>query len=166
MTGVKRTSGIADMQITPARPDAAARIADLVNRAYEVERFFVDGDRTSLDEVRTAMARGTFLTAVDESGGLVGAVLVDVTGRSASFGMLAVEPARQGEGVGRRLVDAAERCAREAGAATMEIRVVNLRADLLPRYARLGYAPVGEAPYVDRPVRRPCHFILMAKALY
>ena len=48
----------------------------------------------------------------------------------------------------------------------MEILVVNLRDDLFPRYERLGYVAVGQAPYVHRPTTRPCHFIRMAKTLY
>jgi hypothetical protein len=48
----------------------------------------------------------------------------------------------------------------------MEIRVVNLRTDLIPRYERLGYAETGAIePYEHRPTIRDCHFVVMRKAL-
>jgi GNAT superfamily N-acetyltransferase len=154
------------MNITRAGFEHAEALSALVNRAYEVERFFVEGDRTSPDDVRAAMAAGTFLMVVGHDGSLAGAVFVELVGDGrASFGMLAVAPSLQGQGLGRKLIHAAEAYAREGGATTMVIKVVNLREDLFPRYVRLGYVRVGEEPYVHRPILRPCHFITMEKAL-
>jgi predicted N-acetyltransferase YhbS len=144
-------------------PDAAA-IARIVNEAYEVERFFVLGDRTTPEDVVAHMRRGAFLVAVDD-GRLVGSVYVETNGHRGSFGMLAVDPSRQGTGVGRRLIDAAESHIRQAGGRSVEIQVVNLRTDLLPRYRRLGFVEVGTAPYVQRPTIQAVHFILMRKTL-
>ncbi len=79
--------------------------------------------------------------------------------------MLAVHPRVQGQGVGHRLIAAAEARVREAGARRMDIKVVNLRTDLLPLYQRLGYLATGTEPYTHRSVLRPCHFILMTKLL-
>jgi GNAT superfamily N-acetyltransferase len=153
------------MTIVTAGPEHATVLAALINRAYEVERFFVEGDRTNPAGVREAMGRGQFLMAATEAGEIAGTIFVEVAGGIASFGMLAVSPEHQQRGIGRRLISQAEQHAREAGASTMEILVVNLRTDLLPRYRRAGYVPAGEAPYVHRPVTRPCHFIRMAKTL-
>lgn len=154
------------MQIETARPEDAPAVASVVNAAYQVERFFVQGDRTSPDDVAAAMARGRILVVRGDDGRIAGTIFIEVDGPTASFGMLAVDPAAQGQGLGRRLIAAAEDHARQAGATAMEIDVVNLREDLFPRYERLGYRPVGEAPYVHRPTIRPCHFIRMRKALY
>jgi GNAT superfamily N-acetyltransferase len=79
--------------------------------------------------------------------------------------MLAVDPLRQGLGVGRRLIDAAEDHTRRAGCRSVEIQVVNLRTDLLPRYRRLGFVDIGTAPYVHRPTIQDVHFVLMRKTL-
>jgi GNAT superfamily N-acetyltransferase len=149
-----------------ATGDDAADLARLVNAAYEVERFFVAGDRTSADDVRSLMERGIFLLGIEENDVLAGCIHVAISGTKAGFGMLAVSPDRQGHGWGRRLVQAAEAYALAAGCRTMVIRVVNLRTDLFPIYRRLGYAETGAIePYVHRPMVRPVHFVVMAKTL-
>jgi GNAT superfamily N-acetyltransferase len=142
----------------------AAAIARIVNEAYEVERFFVLGDRTTPDDVAAHMRRGVFLVA-DVNRRLVGSVYVEIDGDRGSFGMLAVDPSRQRAGLGGRLIDSAEDHIRHAGGRWVEIQVVNLRADLLPRYRRLGFVDVGTAPYVHRPTIQDVHFILMRKTL-
>ena len=82
------------------------------------------------------------------------------------FGMLSVNPALQGRGLGRRLVDAAENYARAQGCTAMDIRVVNLRTELLPFYRKLGYAETGEVEPVDDPrALQPFHFVTMSKPL-
>lgn len=156
---------LTDVLIRAATPADVDAIVDSVNAAYQVERFFVEGNRTSVDDVRAEMSRGTFLVATDDGGAVVGSVFVEVHGGRGAFGMLAVAPSAQRAGLGRLLIDAAERHAMSLGASVMHIHVVNLRTDLLPRYARLGYLATGTGPYVHRPVVRPCHFILMSKPL-
>jgi GNAT superfamily N-acetyltransferase len=152
-------------EIARASPDDSSDVAALINRAYEVERFFVLGDRTSAARVRAAMATGAFLIHRDPAGRVDGCVFVESDGTSGTFGMLAVDPAGQRQGLGARLIEAAEAYARTAGCARMSIRVVNLRRDLIPRYQRLGYVQVGEEPYDHRPTVQPCHFVVMTKAL-
>ena len=142
----------------------AATIARIVNEAYEVERFFVLGDRTTPDDVVAHMRQGVFLVAA-EGDRLLGSVYVETDDERGTFGMLAVEPSRQGAGLGRRLIDAAEDHIRQAGGRSVEIQVVNVRTDLLPRYRRLGFVDVGTAPYVHRPTIRTVHFVVMRKTL-
>jgi len=158
-------TGNSTVSLRLAGPPDAAAIARLVNRAYEVERFFVQGDRTSPDDVRTLLGRGVFILAMNEQDSLQGCVHVHVSGAGGRFGMLAVEPGAWGQGIGRRLIDAAEARAREGGAEMMTIEVVNLRTDLFPLYEKLGYQRAGTAPYVHRPVIQPCHFVVMTKQL-
>ena len=62
---------------------------------------------------------------------------------SCYFGMLAVDPDRQGRGIGRRLVAAVEARARAAGCVALEITVIHLRASLIAWYERLGYRRTG-----------------------
>jgi ribosomal protein S18 acetylase RimI-like enzyme len=153
------------MSIREAGPQDAEAIAALVNRAYEVEMFFVAGDRTSADRVRAALAAGVFLVDTDSGGELAACVHTSMDGARAHFGMLAVHPAQQGRGRGRTLIAEVERRARTHGAVAMDIEVVNLRTDLVTFYERLGYRAVGTRPYEHRPVRQPCHFICMTKPL-
>jgi GNAT superfamily N-acetyltransferase len=151
--------------VRPSHPADAEAIAAVINAAFEVERFFVDGDRTSPEEVRRMLDRGTFLLA-ERDGALAACVYVEIRGEHGYFGMLSVDPARQGEGFGRLLVEAAEEHARQAGCIAMDIQVVDLRTELPPFYHRLGYVEIGMRPVTPDPqLKQPCNFILMRKAL-
>jgi GNAT superfamily N-acetyltransferase len=79
--------------------------------------------------------------------------------------MLSVDPARQGHGYGRRMIDAVEALFRSGGCVAVDIRVVNLRLELPPIYRKLGYVEMGTEPFEDPRALRPAHFILMSKPL-
>ena len=143
----------------------ATALAGLINRAFLVERSFVDGDRVSVDEVRDRLARGMFLVEEESTGALVACVYVEPHGARASIGMLAVDPARQRQGIGRRMMTAAEARCRDLGIGAIDIRIVNLRSELPSFYSSLGYVMTGEAPFDDVRAFRPAHFLLMSKAL-
>jgi GNAT superfamily N-acetyltransferase len=163
----------------PMTPRAATEgdapvLARLINEAYRVEDFFVDGDRTSVADVRRklAEANGCFLVIdrpeadrVDEVT-LDGAVYVEVRGDRGYFAMLSVTRARQGRGLGRGLVAAVEAHCRAAGCHWLDIEVVDLRTELPAFYASLGFSPCGVGPFPDpAKLRRPAHVVLMTKAL-
>ena len=108
------------------------------------------------------VCRGCSLVAGD----MAGCVYVELRGERAYFGLLSVDPARQKGGVGRELIAAAEEYAREHGCAVMDIRIVNLRAELPAFYGRLGYAEAGTEEFTPgSPTKLPCHFVKMQKAL-
>ena len=80
--------------------------------------------------------------------------------------MLSIEPAHQGRGFGRLLIDVVESRCRAAGCPRIKIHIVNLREELPPFYRRLGYAESGTLPFpIPEKATRPCHFIVMTKAL-
>jgi predicted N-acetyltransferase YhbS len=111
------------------------------------------------------MAQGTFLVA-EEGGVPVGCIYVEQRGDRGYFGLLAVDPAQHGKGVGRTLIRAAEDRFRRAGCRAVDISVVDLRTELPPFYRRLGYVESGTAPFSDpEKATRACHFILMSKPL-
>ena len=154
------------MVIRPSRSDEADTVAALITLAYRVEAFFVTGDRTDAADVRRWMQRGEFLVLEDPPGVLAGCVYVEVRNERGYFGMLSVDPARQGHGFGRALVEAAEARCQAAGCHEMEIEVVNLRTELPPFYRRLGYGEGGTRPFPsDERMTRPAHFIVMTKSL-
>jgi predicted N-acetyltransferase YhbS len=153
------------LHIRDATASDAEAIADLVNRAYVVERFFVDGDRTNRAEVADLLAKGTFLLA-EMDGRLVACVYVELRVERGYFGMLSVDPSRQGEGLGRRLVAEAEDRCRRQGCRVMEILVVDVREELPPLYRRLGYVQVGSEPFTESErTKMACKFIVMEKPL-
>ncbi len=139
----------------------------LINSAFVVEKF-IAGERTDEAEILARMQNGEFFLGCDESGGLVASVYVELRGRRGYFGMLAVDPKRQGNGLGRKMVEAAEEYARGKGCTGMDLTVLSLRSELLPLYRKLGYTESGVEGF--RPTRplKPgleCHCIVMSKKL-
>jgi ribosomal protein S18 acetylase RimI-like enzyme len=153
-------------RVRVASAGEAPVIARLVSLAYVVEAFFKIGDRTNADEVRDLMKTGQFLVLEESPGAPAGCVYVKIEGDRGYFGMLSIDPARQGRGLGRALITEAEARCRAEGCRHMDIEVVNLREELPPFYRRLGYVETGTAPFPDTErSTRPCHFILMSKPL-
>jgi|SRR5579859_1343937 len=147
-----------------AVPESAA-IAQLINRAFLVERFFLDGDRTSPEEVQRLFAKGHFLVA-DGSSGLAGCAYVEKRGARAYLRLLSIEPSLQRSGLGLRLTAAAEDFARSMGCQAMDLRIVNVREELPAFYRRAGYIETGTEPFPpEANPRLPCHFIVMSKTL-
>jgi GNAT superfamily N-acetyltransferase len=154
-----------EIHIRRATVADAQEITALVNLAFRVERFFVDGDRIDIERIRALMEKGTFLLAEDTAA-LAGCVYVELRGERGYFGLLAVEPSRQRRGLGRRLAREAEDYARAAGCRVMDIQTVNVRTELPPIYHKMGYVEAGTAPFPAEVVtKQACHFIIMSKAL-
>ena len=84
----------------------------------------------------------------------------------ADVRMLAVDPTHQGRGLGRALVRATEKYARNVGCDVMHLDVVDLRSELTVFYGSLGYEAIGDSPY-PRPeqTKRPVRLVHMSKAL-
>ena len=125
-------------------------IIELVNAAFLVEDF-LEGPRTDEQRMEPMMKKGEFLVAKDESGRLVAAVYTECSGEHAYLGMLAVDPSRQGTGLGKTMVEAAEEYCRDRGCRHIRITVLSLRSELLPFYRKLAYAEAGTEPF--RPSR-------------
>jgi GNAT superfamily N-acetyltransferase len=151
--------------IRSAREADAKTLVDLINRAFMVERFFLDHDRIDLAGVEQFLKQGLFLIAEEE--GLVAAcVYVEVKGERGYFGLLSVDPARQRLGLGKLLIAAAEDYCRETGCTVMDLQIVNLREELPSFYRKLGYVENGTAPFPPEvPTKLRCHFLKMSKTL-
>jgi GNAT superfamily N-acetyltransferase len=163
------TSGGSEPSIAPSVRSAghadAAELAELINQAYEIEQFFVDGKRTTADEVARLAETGWFLVLDRPGQGLAAAVYVRADRGHGWLGMLSVSPDLQGLGLGRRLVGVAEALCSALGCTEMALQVVNLRAELEAWYRSLGYREVGTSPYQHRRAKQPCHFVKMQKPL-
>jgi GNAT superfamily N-acetyltransferase len=140
-------------------------LARLINAAFRVEQPFIEGDRINPDGVRAYMGKGKFLLAEDAAG-LAGCVYVELRGDRGYLGLLGVEPRRQGAGLGRKLMDAAEKFFCVAGCVVVDLRIVSARTPLPAFYGHLGYLETGTAPFAsDVPAKVPCHYILMSKTI-
>ena len=137
----------------------------LINTAFLVEQFFIERDRTNPEMIRELMKKGRFLLAEDAPK-LVGCVYVEVRGERGYLGMLSVDPERQRSGIGRQLIGNAEEFFRDAGCRSSDLRIVDVRTELLALYRRLGYLETGTSPYeAVMPLKMPVHFIHMSKPL-
>lgn len=156
-----------EAHVRQATAEDVPRVVELVNAAYAVETF-LEGTRTSQEQVAAAMAKGTILVAEDESGELVASVYMELRGQRGYLGMLAVDPGRQGEGLASVVLRESEERMRAAGCEAVDITVLSLRPELLPIYRRFGFRETGTEPFdYGRVFREPmeCHCIRMAKAL-
>lgn len=154
--------------IAPAEPCDAVAITRIVNAAYRVEDFFKVGDRTDVREIADLLLTQTFLIATDEDEEIAGAVRVSVKDGRGYFGMLSVAPGAQGAGLGRQLIEAAERFCSERGCSWMDLEVASPRLELPPFYRKFGYEVSGRSEWpaeaLDQ-LKSPAHFIVMSKAL-
>lgn len=152
-----------------ATPDDIPELVRIINLAYRVEDFFVDGDRTDASDVESRMeAPGACFIVVDSPDGqrLAAAVWVEAHDRRGHFAVLSVDPAYQGKGLARLLIDAVEDYCREEGCTDLDIEVVDLRQELPAFYAKFGFEPNGTAPFTHSgKLRQDAHLILMTKSL-
>lgn len=157
---------VTSLHIRLANSDDLERMIAVINAAFAIETF-LEGTRTDSDRIAALMRKGKFLVG-EEANEIVACVYVELRGRRGYFGMLAVDPARQGSGWGRALVQAAEDYCRRRCCTAMDIDVLSLRTELPPFYEKLGYRQSGiEAFHPSRPLRPgiECHCVVMSKPL-
>jgi ribosomal protein S18 acetylase RimI-like enzyme len=160
-------------------------VVSLVESAYRgeasragwtTEADLLEGQRTDVDAVAEIMAADAsrLLLALDDGDSLVGCCQLEHRdGGVCYFGMFAVSPVLQGAGIGRVVLDEAERIAvQELGATRMEMTVIAQRRDLIEWYLRRGYVETGETrpfPHGDdrfgKPRRDDLVFTVLAKRL-
>jgi GNAT superfamily N-acetyltransferase len=140
--------------LTAATDDATVvALTGLINDVYAAseEGLWADGAARTTKEEVTALVRAGRFAAAHLDGRLVGCVR---TGRfdatTSDFGLLAAAPGHQGAGVGRGLVQYAERRAVEAGSVAMRLELLvpregshPFKAFLSAWYGRLGYRAAG-----------------------
>lgn len=155
----------------PVRPATAADLPEIlrvVNLAYVVEAFFKTGDRLTPDELAARFDDpcATFLVRDAAPGRLAASVAFEVRGDRGWFGLLAVDPAEQGRGHARALIDAMEARCRRLGLRGLDLSIVDLREELPAFYGRFGFAVTGRAPFPHaEKISRPVEYILMGKEL-
>jgi len=153
----------------------AAYRGDRARRGWTHEADLLDGQRID-DLALSAMidAPDHVILIAEQQGELVGCVQVNGKGNGLAYlGMLSVDPERQGGGIGRRLIAAAEAEARSTFMATrMEMTVIVQRTELIAWYARCGYQPTGETrpfpatdPRFGLPRRDDLAFVVLARDL-
>ncbi|MER7545558.1 GNAT family N-acetyltransferase [Spirillospora sp. NPDC127506] len=166
-----------------ATPADVPALVELVQASYRgdssragwtTEADILDGQRTDPDMVAEAVSGpGSRMLIAEDGGALVACCQLEDRGGHAYFGMFAVDPRRQGGGLGKKVLAEAERVARdEWGAKEMHMTVISVREDLIAWYVRRGYARTGQKspfPYGDErfglPKRDDLEFELLVKKL-
>ncbi|WP_017793882.1 GNAT family N-acetyltransferase [Leucobacter salsicius] len=138
----------------------------------------MEGSRTSEAEIRGIVADPDSTMLLVRGNALDGRLLaccqLQRQGERSYFGTFAVDPTRQGEGVGAAVLDYAERLARDSwGSTHMVMTVVRQREELIAYYVRRGFRDTGERtpfPYADerfgRPLRDDLEFTHLEKRLF
>lgn len=155
-----------------AGPGDVGAVVDLVQSAYRgetsrqgwtTEADLLDGQRVDAQMLGETLARPGHLVLValqhgEHDGGpdagdeVVACCHLEQRERTVYLGMFAVRPGLQGQGYGRRMLEAAEQQAREWGAEAVEITVLSHRPELVAWYERRGFVATGEDhpfPYGD-----------------
>jgi GNAT superfamily N-acetyltransferase len=162
-----------------ATADVSA-VVELIESAYRGEESlkgwtseagFIDGQRTNSQDISGLIDSpdARFVLAFDADK-LVGCALVKNEQGQGYFGMFSVRPARQGAGLGKRLLAEAEKTARSLwGCPTMKMTVISIRDELIAFYERRGYRRTGTEPFpFDKEPgvrRKDFHFVVLTKAL-
>jgi ribosomal protein S18 acetylase RimI-like enzyme len=177
---------VVSMVFSPAVEADYPAIVDLVNLAFRgsgpaaswnIESGIIEGKRLNESLLREDLAAkpgAHLLTHRDEAGGpILGTVWLYPAEDSAWYlGLLTVRPDLQDRQLGRQLLAAAEDFAKERGATSIRMTVVNVREALIAWYERRGYTLTGETqpfPYEDqrfgKPLREDLHFMVLEKKL-
>lgn len=135
------------LHVRPAAAADASRLVTMINAAFSVETF-LEGPRTDPARLAAAMEKGTILMTEDENGIPMASIYTEVRGKRGYMGMLAVDPARQRSGLGRRMIKAAEAYLLEQGCVAVDITVLSLRPELLPVYRKMGFVDTGTEEFV------------------
>src|SRR5260370_17983827 len=130
------SNSISPVHIRAATAADMPAMIPVVNTAFAIETF-LDGTRTDEERMAEMMGKGEFLVAEDDAGQVVATVYIEVRGDRGYFVLLAVDSRRQGTGLGRLMVEAAERHCRPHGCKQVDIVVLSLRTDLSPFYRKL-----------------------------
>jgi ribosomal protein S18 acetylase RimI-like enzyme len=173
------------MIFVPAISTDIDELVLFVNGAYRGKRAelgwasedkLVSGQRIDAEMLAEMLSAGdTILLMRDQtSGPLAGCVSIKPTDDPSSWhlSMLAIDPQRQAEGLGRTLLSEAENRIKAQGTTTVKISVIWVRQTLLEWYERRGYQRTGQTepfPYgnerIGVPLRDDLYFVELEKSL-
>jgi predicted N-acetyltransferase YhbS len=125
--------------IRPAQPADEPAIAAIVERAYGVYVERIGMRPGPMDDDHGEQVRRGLVHLAEDGGEIAGLIVLVESGDRLVIENVAVDPARQGEGIGRRLLEFAEETARRAGIETVALYTHELMSENLALYARLGY---------------------------
>jgi len=163
----------------------AGEVSRVVNTAYRGEDSaagwtseigILSGPRSDTAAIEQLIATGTATVLVARNGdarSVIGCICVEALDAATwYFSMIAIDPKRQAQGLGKKVVAAAETYVRARGATRARMTVIQIRRALVDWYQRQGYRPTGEIepfPYGDDsvgvPLRADLNFLVLEKVI-
>lgn len=151
-----RMSLFSDPHISIAGTQDIPVIMRLLNKAYRgessrkgwtTEADLIAGnvrtDENNLGDVM-GMPGSVFLKYSTADGVVTGCVNLQQQNNRIYLGMFSVDPESQGEGIGKKILHAAEEYAHSVKARSIYMSVISVRTELIAWYQRHGYADTGE----------------------
>lgn len=167
--------------ISLATEEDVPALIRIINRAYRGEasqqgwttEAHLIGGEVRIDETglkHTLTQPGSVILLYKENDELLGSLNLQANGDSMYLGLFNVEPNNQGKGIGKQLLSYAEEFARQNGYATMEMKVISVRTELIDWYKRHGYQDAGiRIPFEEDGVSgnhlQPLEFMVLKKQL-
>jgi ribosomal protein S18 acetylase RimI-like enzyme len=126
-------------RLRPASAADAARLTELVQAAYGhyVER--LGGPPRPLTDDYADVVRSQRVVVAERSGQIVGLIVLQASEEGFVVDNVAVDPAHQGTGVGRALLEHAELAARREGFDAIHLYTHERMTENLALYRRVGY---------------------------
>jgi ribosomal protein S18 acetylase RimI-like enzyme len=148
------TNIVQTLSFSKAECSDASGLAAFINSAYRgessqlgwtSEAHLLDGARTDEEDMHRLLAdRNSIMVMCYAQTDLVGSVHLCHSGEQVRISMLAVDPVRQGLGIGKKLLQAAEHVARQEWVfQRFVLSVISCRPELIAYYERRGYRRTG-----------------------
>ena len=139
------------MMITQADRADLEQILKLQYLAYQSEAkllndYSIPPLKQTFEKISREYEKSIFLKAVDENGNIIGSVRTFIDNDTAYIGRLIVHPARQGQGVGTKLLHAIEQ---ECSVGRHELFTSDKSIRNIRLYERLGYVRFREQKVAD-----------------
>jgi GNAT superfamily N-acetyltransferase len=165
-----RVATVADAPGLTALVNSAYR-GDSSRRGWTTEADLLDGQRIDLHGLtEKIVATGNIVLIHEQDHRPVACVHLERCGNICHVGMVTIEPSLQGLGLGRLMLETAERWAVEQWSSqSMDMLVIAQRAELIAWYERRGYSRTGERrafPYGDERFGLPRRADLAFEVLY
>lgn len=149
---VTRVATLADAPALDALVNSAYR-GESSEAGWTTEADLLGGQRVDVEGIRETIATPGHVILLNGEDAPVACVHLERTGEDCYLGLLTVRPALQNRGLGRQLLESAERFAVEHWSArSMHLTVIQQRLELLAWYERRGYERTGVLkpfPYGD-----------------
>ena len=139
------TADHTDIRILNALINSSYR-GEASKKGWTTEADLLDGlrtDETALEEMINEK-NSVILKCLDENDFMAGCVYLQKQDHKLYLGMLTVSPLHQNNGIGKKLLKAAEEYANNKKSSSIIMTVISIRRELIEWYERRGYEKTGE----------------------